>query len=62
MFDHLRLSCNVADMYLCVKYQHASGAVCAHVWKQPECALIGACALIRRNTVADVRLVILNLL
>ena len=38
----------------CVKYQYASRAVCAyaHVFrKRSGCALIGACALIRTNTV-----------
>ena len=37
-----------------IKYQYASRTVCtcAHVFqKQPRCALIRACALIRTNTV-----------
>ena len=39
-----------------IKCQYASRAVCAyaHVFqKRPGCALIGACALIRTNTVCN---------
>ena len=44
-------------MILCkigIKYQYIGRAVCAHAHlfrKRPGCALIGACALIRTNTV-----------
>ena len=58
VFDHLRLSLNAVNVVLIgkfgIKYQYSSRAVCAyeHVfWKQPGCALIGACALIGTNTV-----------
>ena len=51
---------------ICVKYRYTIRAVCAYACvfrKRPGCALIGACALIRMNTVccgvvgADVPLV-----
>ena len=58
VFDHLRLNCNAVNNVLlcknCVKYQYASRAVCsyANVFRNwPGCALIGAVALIRTNTV-----------
>ena len=58
VFYHLRLRLNAVNTVFlykhCVKYKYASRAVCAyaHVFrKRPECALIGACALIRTNTV-----------
>ena len=58
VFDHLRLSFYAINTVFlcenCVKYQYAGLAVCAyaHVYqKQPGCALIGACALIRTNMV-----------
>ena len=58
VYDHLRLSFNASNaLSLCrigVKYQHTFGAVCAYARvfrKRPVCALIGACALIRTNTV-----------
>ena len=58
VYDHLRLSVNASNaLSLCrivVKYQHTIGAVgpYAHVFRKPPgCALIGACALIRTNTV-----------
>ena len=58
VFDHFRLSFNdVNTVYVCkhcVKYQYASRAVCAYARgfrKRPGCALFGACALIRTNTV-----------
>ena len=57
-FDHLRLSFQAVNTVfickMCIKYQYASPEVCActHVfWKRQGCALIGACALIRTNTV-----------
>ena len=61
MFDHLRLSFNAVNMVsmckVCIKYQHAiSQKVCAYAHafrKRPGCALIGACALIRTNTVGQ---------
>ena len=59
VFDHLRLSFNVVNtVFLCknyVKNRYASQAVCAYahvLGKRPGCALIGACALIRTNTVS----------
>ena len=58
VFDHMRLSVNdVNTVFLCkkcVKYQYARRALCAYArvfQKRPGCALIGACALIRTNTV-----------
>ena len=58
VFDHLRLTFNEANTVLmckmCLKYQYASQPVCAYVHdfrKRPECALIGACAVIRMNMV-----------
>ena len=60
VFDHMRLSFNdVNTVFLCkkyVRYQYARGAVCAYACvfqRRPGCALIGACALIRMNTVID---------
>ena len=41
--------CNIG-----IEYQYFSRAVCAYAhvfWKQPGCAVIGACALIRMNMV-----------
>ena len=40
---------------ICINFQLASQAVCVYAHdfrKQPGCALIGACALIRMNTVS----------
>ena len=55
MFDQLRLSFNaIQKCKIAEKYQHARRVVCAYVYdfrKRPGCALIGACALIRTNTV-----------
>ena len=58
LFDHLRLSFNAFNkvfLYkICVKYQYDCQGVFAYADafpKQPGCALIGACALIRMNTV-----------
>ena len=58
VLDHLRLSFNASDAVLMcrigVKYQHTIRAVCAYArvfQNQRGCALIGACALIRTNTV-----------
>ena len=58
VFDHLRLSFNATnEVFLCrigVKYQYTIRVVCAYARvfrKRPGCALIGACALIRTNTV-----------
>ena len=57
VYDHFRLNFNASNESLCsigVKYQHTIGAVCAYahvVRKRPGCALIGACAPIRTNTV-----------
>ena len=58
VYDHLQLSFNASNaLSLCrigVKYQHTIGTVCAYARvcrKRPGCALIGACALIRTNTV-----------
>ena len=58
VFDHLRLSINSSNAVLMcridVKYQYTIRAVCAYAHvlrKRPECALTGACALIRMNTV-----------
>ena len=45
--------------YFCVKCQYASLAVYAYAHdfqKQPGCALIGACALIRTNTVYGINI------
>ena len=60
MFGHLLLNLNGdKTIFSCkngVKYQYASRAVCAyaHIFrKRPGYALIGACALIRTNTVFD---------
>ena len=48
---------NMVFMYkIGIKYQYVSHAVCsyAHLFQErPRCALIGACALIRTNTVAN---------
>ena len=56
--DHLRLSFNATNaVFLCrigVKYHYTIRVVCAYAIvfrKRPGCALIGACALIRTNTV-----------
>ena len=61
VFDHLRLSCDAVNtVFMCkigIKYQYASRAVCAYAYvveKLPGCALIGACVLIRTNTVLSV--------
>ena len=58
MFDNFSLKFNAVNMVLMctigVNYQYASRAVCAyaHVFcNQAGCALIGACVLIRTNTV-----------
>ena len=60
VFDHLRMTTDMVNtVFICrigIKYikQIASRTVCAyaHVFqKLPGCALIGACALIRMNTV-----------
>ena len=58
VFDHLRFSFNASNAVLMcrisVKYQYTIQAVCAFAYvfqKIPGCALIGACALIRKNTV-----------
>ena len=58
VFDHLRFSFNASNAVLMcrisVKYQYTIQAVCAFAYvfqKIPGCALIGACALIRTNTV-----------
>ena len=47
----------LAVSWLCLKYQYASRTLCAyaHVFrKRPGCALIGACALIRMNTIRQI--------
>ena len=58
VFEYIRLNSNVVNTVFlsenCVKYQYARRAVCAYARvfrKRPGCALIGACALIRTNTV-----------
>ena len=58
MFDHLGLSFNAVNMVIMckfgLKYQYAGRALCAfaHIFRERlGCALIGACALIRMNTV-----------
>ena len=58
VFEYIRLNFNVVNTVFlsenCVKYQYARRAVCAYARvfrKRPGCALIGACALIRTNTV-----------
>ena len=58
VFDHLRFSFNASNAVLMcrisVKYQYTIQAVCAYAYvfqKILGCALIGACALIRTNTV-----------
>ena len=58
MFHHLRIGLNAVNTALMCKigtnYQYASQTVCAydHVFrKRSGCVLIGACALIRMNTV-----------
>ena len=58
VFDHLWLSCDAVNtVFMCkigIKYQYASRAVCAYAyvfWETAGCGLIGACALIRTNTV-----------
>ena len=58
VFDHIRLSFNAINtVHMCkigIKCQFVSRAICAYahdVRKRPGCALIGACALIRTNTV-----------
>ena len=57
-FDHLMLNFYAVNTIfmpiICIKFQIASQAVCAYAHyfrKRPRCALIGACALIRTNTV-----------
>ena len=59
LFDHLKLSFNSVNTVfmckICVKYQYVSRAVHAyvHAFRKPSgCALIGACALIRINTIS----------
>ena len=54
--DHLRLSLNATNEVflcrICVKYHYTIRVVCAYALrKRPRCALIGACALIRTNTI-----------
>ena len=58
VFDHSWLSCGAVNtVFMCkigIEYQYASRAVCAYAYvfgKRPGCALIGAYALIRKNTV-----------
>ena len=58
VFDHLKFSFKAVNAVLMckigIKYQKASRTVCAygHIFrKRSGCALIGACALIRTNTV-----------
>ena len=58
VFDHLRFSFNASNAVLMcgisVKYQYTIRVMCAHAYvlrKRPRCALIGAYALIRTNTV-----------
>ena len=56
MFDHLRISFNAVNTVLMckidIKYMCTNMLVAQYICrKQPECALIGACALIRTNTV-----------
>ena len=55
MFDNPKLSFNMVLKYnIGVKYQYACRALCAYAYdfqNQQMCALIGACALIRTNTV-----------
>ena len=60
VFDHLRLSFNASyAVLMCrigVKYQYTIRVVCAYAYvfpKRPGCALIGACVLIRTNTVLN---------
>ena len=52
------MGANVVFMFtIGLKCQYASREVCAYAhdfWKRPECALIGACALSRTNTVYKV--------
>ena len=55
LFDQLRIRYNVVLMCkIGIKYQYFNRVVCAYAQifqKRPGCALIGACALIRTNTV-----------
>ena len=58
VFDRSRLSFNTSNAVLIcrigVKYQYTIQAVCGYAYvfrKRPGCALIGACALIKTNTV-----------
>ena len=58
VFDRLRLGFNAVNtVFMCkngIEYQNVSRTVCAYVHafrKRLGCALIGACALIRMNTV-----------
>ena len=58
VFVRLRLSFNAVNtVCMCkngIKYQYIRRAVCAYAHafqKRPGCALLGACALIRMNTV-----------
>ena len=55
LFDQLRIRYNVVLMCkIGIKYQYFNRVVCAYAHfflKRPGCALIGACALIRTNTV-----------
>ena len=57
-FDRLRLGFNAVNtVFMCkndIKHQYVSRTVCAYVRafrKRLGCALIGACTLIRTNTV-----------
>ena len=68
MFDHLKLNCDAVNtVFMCkfgIKYQYAGRAVCAYAyvfWKRPGCVLIGACSLIRTNTVYQIYLLYINL-
>ena len=58
VIDRRRLGFNAVNtVFMCktgIKYQYIARAVCAYAHafrKRPGCALIGACALIRTNTV-----------